>query len=82
MTIPEMAAMAREHWKSVNPKVYQQMKKNKELVACSEAATRLTQREMQAQMLVNGNDEAKAWEASRELFILTDPAKEYHPDYD
>ena len=79
MTIPEMASLARQHWKVANPKVYQQMIDRGELQSESEAAARLTLREMQAQMLVNGNDETKAWEASRELFILTDPAKNYNP---
>jgi hypothetical protein len=39
------------------------------------AAARLTIAEMKAQMLV-GLTELEAWEASRELFVLTDPLME------
>ena len=32
MAIPQMAALAGDHWKKVNPKVYQRMVKDKALV--------------------------------------------------
>lgn len=75
MTIQEMAATAREHWKQY-PKTYKKMVKNGHLISESEAAARLTKSEMDALMLI-GHTEAEAWQASRCLFILIDPAKEY-----
>lgn len=79
MTIPEMAEIAKNHWKAVNPEVYQQMITNGDLEKEAAAAARLTQREMDALMRV-GATEAEAWQGSRELFILTDPKKDYNPD--
>lgn len=46
MNIPQMAALARDHWKKTNPEIYRQMVEDKALIDCSEAAARLTQREM------------------------------------
>lgn len=31
MTIPQMAALARDHWKKTNPEVYQRMVDNNDL---------------------------------------------------
>lgn len=79
MTIPEMAAIAKNHWKTANPATYQLMVTNGDLEKEAVAAAKLTLREMEALMRV-GRTEAEAWQESRELFILTDPAKDYNPD--
>ena len=84
MNIPEMAAMAREHWKKTNRETYNLMVKNKELVAESEAAARLTLREMQALMTVKMSEQ-EAWQESRHLFIFLTKeklAESYRPDLD
>ena len=69
MNIKQMAALAREHWKVTNPEVYQEMVKDGELTSESEAAAKLTMREMEVQMMI-GIPEASAWEVSRHLFIF------------
>ncbi len=69
MNVPEMAALARDHWKKTNPETYQRMVNDNALVAESEAAARLTLREMKALMLLKMT-EAEAWQASRHLFIF------------
>lgn len=69
MNLNQMAKLAREHWKVTNPKVYREMVKDGELISESEAAAKLTMREMEAQMMI-GVPEASAWEASKELFIF------------
>lgn len=78
MTEQEIAAIARQHWKSVNPEIYQKMQENGDLEKESAAAARLTLREMNDLMLV-GRSEAQAWQESRELFVLIDPVKTYNP---
>ncbi len=47
MNIPRMAAQAREHWKVTNPEIYRQMVEDKALEGESEAAAKLTMREME-----------------------------------
>ena len=69
MNIPQMAAQAREHWKVTNPEVYQQMVEDGALEMCSEAAAKLTMREMEALMSI-GMSEQEAWQESRHLFIF------------
>jgi hypothetical protein len=78
MTILEMAALAKEHWKAVNPEVYQLMKSRGDLEKEAIAAAKLTQREMDT-LMQGGATEAEAWQESRSLFILTDPATDYNP---
>lgn len=80
MTLPEMAAQARQAWKEINPEVYREMVENQELEACSEAAARLTKREMDTLMTGTAMTEAEAWEASRHLFIFP-TAKRLREDY-
>lgn len=80
MTIPEMAALAREHWAQY-PETFRLMVKNKAVQKESEAAAKLTMMEMRTLML-GGATEAEAWEASRELFILVNPKNIYRPDDD
>lgn len=70
MTIPEMAALARQAWKEINPIVYQEMVQDNALEEESEAAARLTKREMDTLMYGGAMTEAEAWEASRNLFIF------------
>ena len=70
MNLNQMATLAREHWKVTNPKVFREMVKDGELISESEAAAKLTMKEMEAQMMI-GVPEASAWEASKELFIFT-----------
>jgi hypothetical protein len=74
-----MAAMAREHWKANYPETYRKMKKRNDLVKESEAAARLTQREIDT-LMKGGATEPEAWEASMSLFIFSDPAQDYNPD--
>jgi len=84
MNIPQMAAMAREHWKVTNPKIYRQMVEDKALVGESEAAAKLTMREVQTLML-GGLTEQEAWQESRHLFIFKTAEqieKSYQPDRD
>jgi len=84
MNIPQMAAQAREHWKVTNPEIYQQMVEDKALEGESEAAAKLTMREMKTLML-GGLTEAEAWQESRHLFIFKTAeqiAKAYQPERD
>ena len=84
MNIPQMAAQAREHWKVTNPEIYQQMVEDGALELESEAAAKLTMKEMEALMLI-GMSEQEAWQESRHLFIFktaTKMAQSYHPERD
>ena len=79
-----MAAQAREHWKVTNPEVYHQMVEDGALVGESEAAAKLTMREMEALMSI-GMSEQEAWQESRHLFIFkteSQIAESYQPDRD
>lgn len=83
MNIPQMAAQAREHWKVTNPEVYRQMVEDKALVGESEAAAKLTMREIKTLML-GGLTEAEAWQESRHLFIFKTAEqmeKSYRPNH-
>lgn len=83
MNILQMAALARDHWKKTNPEIYRQMVEDKALIECSEAAARLTQREMDALMLLKVTEE-EAWQGSRHLFIFRTKeqlAEGYRPDH-
>lgn len=71
MTIDEMAAIARDHWKKTNPTVFRKMVKNKDLEKESVAAAGLTLMEMKT-LMRGGFTEEEAWQASRHLFILLD----------
>ncbi|HOG20869.1 MAG TPA: hypothetical protein PKW37_10560 [Salinivirgaceae bacterium] len=64
MNIPQMAAQAREHWKVTNPEIYRQMVEDNALEECSEAAAKLTMREIQTLML-GGLTEQEAWQKGR-----------------
>jgi len=80
MTIPQMAALARDHWKKTNPEVYQRMVDNSDLEKEAIAAANLTQMEMNT-LMKGGMSEAEAWQASRHLFIFADAdsiAREYN----
>ena len=82
MNIPQMAAMAREHWKKTNPAVVKRMEARGELVAESEAAAYLTQKEMEALMLLKMTEQ-EAWQESRHLFIFRTASQleeDYQPD--
>ena len=84
MNIPQMAAQAREHWKVTNPEIYQQMIEDKALEGESEAAAKLTLREMKTLML-GGLTEREAWQESRHLFIFKTAekiAESYQPERD
>lgn len=84
MNIPQMAAQAREHWKVTNPEIYRQMVEDKALEAESEAAAKLTQREMQT-LMTGGLSEQEAWQAAREIFIFKTARqleKAHQPDRD
>jgi hypothetical protein len=70
MTIPEMAALARQAWKEANPEVYQALVAAGQLEAETEASAQLTKREMDTLMYKGIMTEADAWEASRQLFIF------------
>lgn len=76
MTIPEMAATAKQHWKENYPETYKRMVKNGDLEKEAVACAKLTMDEMKSLMAVKYT-EAEAWEASRELFILCNPKKHY-----
>ncbi len=78
-----MAAQAREHWKVTNPEVYQQMVEDNALEGESEAAAKLTMREMQA-LMQTGMSKREAWQESRHLFIFKTKeqiAKAYRPEH-
>lgn len=78
-----MAALAREHWKKVNPEIYRQMVEDEALEKESEAAAKLTMSEMKALMMI-GMTEQEAWQASRELFIFRPAeklAEAYRPEH-
>lgn len=80
MTIPQMTALAKDHWKVTNPEVYRRMVDNNDLEKEAAAAARLTLMEMQT-LMKGGLSETEAWQASRELFILATPeaiAREYN----
>lgn len=82
MNIQQMAALAREHWKDVNPEVYQHMVKNNDLEKESEAAAFLTKKEMDTLMLLKISEQ-EAWQESRHLFIYVTKDKleeNYHPE--
>ena len=84
MNIQQMAAQARQHWKVTNPEIYRQMVEDKALMECSEAAAKLTMREIKTLML-GGLTEAEAWQESRHLFIFKTAEqieKSYQPDRD
>jgi hypothetical protein len=77
-----MAALARAHWKEVNPEVYQKMVDRNALGEESEAAAKLTQMEMNTLMLLKISEQ-EAWQQSRHLFIYVtkDQLEEmYHPE--
>jgi len=79
-----MAAQAREHWKVTNPEIYRQMVEDNALEACSEAAAKLTMREMEALKLI-GMSQREAWQESRHLFIFKTAEqieKSYQPERD
>ena len=81
MNLQQMAALAREHWKETNPEVYQQMVEDDALKAESEAAAKLTMKEMETLMKA-GMSNTVAWQESRHLFILKTEeaiAKAYRP---
>lgn len=78
MNIPEMSAVAKQHWRQFYPETYDLMKKNGELDSEAEAAADLTQLEMNT-LMKGGLSESSAWEAARQLFILADPSKNYNP---
>jgi hypothetical protein len=81
MNIPEMAALARDHWQKTNPRVYRRMVSDNALVSESEAAVKLTLMEMNALMLLK-KTEQEAWQESRHLFIFLTKeklAESYNP---
>jgi hypothetical protein len=55
------------------------MEKRDDLIKESEAAAKLTQREMDT-LMTSGMTVSEAWEASKSLFIFSDPSKDYNPD--
>jgi hypothetical protein len=76
-----MAALAREHWREENPRVYRKMLRRGDLEGESMAAAKLTMREMNALMWVKMTEQ-EAWQASRYLFIYKTAeqiAKSYNP---
>lgn len=80
MTIPQMAALAKDHWKKTNPEVYQRMVDNNDLEKEAIAAAKLTQMEINT-LMKGGMSEAEAWQASRHLFIFAEAdsiAREYN----
>lgn len=79
MTIEEMTMEALDHWYTHHRKTFNRMKARGDVGRQAEAAARLTRLEMDT-WIKGGATEYEAWEASRELFILCDPAKHYHPD--
>jgi hypothetical protein len=84
MNLKQMAAQAREHWKVTNPEIYRQMVEDKALEGESEAAAKLTMREIKTLML-GGLTEAEAWQESRHLFIFKTAEaleKAYQPERD
>jgi len=84
MTTKQMAAQAREHWKVTNPEIYRQMIEDNALVESSEAAAKLTMREVEALKLI-GMSQREAWQESRHLFIFRtaeELEKAYQPDRD
>lgn len=67
-----MAETAKHHWKARYPDDYALMVKHGELDEVALASADLTLMEMETLML-GGMTEHEAWEASRELFVLTKP---------
>ena len=83
MNIQQMAAQARDHWKVTNPEIYRQMVEDKALETESEAAAKLTMREMEALMLLKMSEQ-EAWQESRHLFIFKTAKqieKAYQPEH-
>lgn len=76
MNVQELAVIALDHWKRY-PETYQAMKKAGQLQKEAEAAARLTLAEMETLMYRGAMTEHDAWEASRNIFILTDPSKNW-----
>ena len=70
MTIPQMAALAKDHWKAVLPELYQTLQENGKLEREAEASAELTMKEMET-LMKGGMSEAEAWQASRNLFIFS-----------
>lgn len=83
MNLQQMAAQARDHWKVTNPEVYRQMVEDNALFPESEAAAKLTLREMET-LIKGGMTKEEAWQESRHLFIFKTEeaiAKAYQPDH-
>jgi len=82
MNVPEMAALARDHWKKTDPELYQNLVKAGDLEKGSEAAAKLTLAEMKALMRIK-IPEQEAWQESRHLFIFRtkEQLREDFPDH-
>jgi len=82
MNVPEMAALARDHWKKTDPELYLKLKQVGDLEKGSEAAAKLTLAEMKSLMLIKIPGQ-EAWQESRHLFIFRtkDQLREDFPDY-
>lgn len=72
MDLMQIAEEAKSHWRENYPVGYRQLVKEERLQREAIAAAKLTLAEMKAQMQV-GLTELEAWEASRGLFVFTDP---------
>ncbi len=83
MNLQQLAEQARDHWKKANPEIYRQMVEDNALQAESEAAAKLTLREMET-LMKGGMTEQEAWQESRSLFIFRSPEaleKAYRPEH-
>jgi hypothetical protein len=72
MNPKQIAELAKNHWREEYPEGYQTLVNEGRLEKEAHAAAKLTLAEMKAQMAA-GLSEQDAWEASRHLFVLTDP---------
>ena len=77
MTPLQIAAQAKQYWKETYPKAYAAMQQRGILEEEALAAANLTLMEMQANQEV-GMTEQEAWQASREFFVMSNPARDWH----
>jgi hypothetical protein len=74
MNIPEMTAIAKEHWKEHLSPFYNLLVEQGQLQEEAEASAELTRMEMDV-LKMGGMTEAEAWEAAMQIFVLMPPSK-------
>jgi len=76
MNVPEMAEIAKKHWRQYHPDSYKELMENGTLNREAEASAELTLMEMETLQKTYGMSSLEAWQESRKLFCLKDPLKQ------